>query len=211
MTKNKKNKSNKKPKSEEPIPLEPLAVEEDAKENPDGSSEEEVSDEVRLAELNDRYIRMVADFENFRKRTQRERGELTQRAVEGLVSDLIPVLDHFEIGLQTARDQQAQEAVLEGFTLVYDQLIAGLKKVKLEPVDAVGETFNPHQHEAITYAPSLEVDAEIVMEQLRRGYRLGDRLVRPAQVIVSSGPPTPTASVEDAPLESDEAEKKEVS
>lgn len=146
--------------------------------------------------LRDRLLRLQADFENFRKRTQRERGELVLRANEDLVGDLLPILDYFELGFHNAEAQGVNDSVVEGFRLVYDQMTSVLKRFGLEPLDAEGAVFDPHHHEAVTQIPSNEVPAERVITQTRRGYRLGDRLLRASQVVVSSGPPTPPPEAE---------------
>ena len=142
------------------------------------------------AVLTDRLMRLQADFDNYRKRMQREALTAGQRSLENLLLDLLPVLDHFEMGLKTAIDHQTHEAVIEGFKLVYDQLQTSLKKVGLSPIDAEGQPFDPNIHEAMTHAPSEEYDADIVSLQTRRGYKLGDKVLRAAQVVVSSGPTT---------------------
>ena len=141
-----------------------------------------------LETLKDRHLRLQADFDNFRKRTQRERSELQVRATGELVEELLPVLDHFELGLRTASAQQADPAVRDGFQMVFDQLRATLRKFGVQPFDASG-VFDPHQHEAVTHVPSAEHPADTIVTQTRCGYRLGDKLLRPAQVVVSSGPP----------------------
>ncbi|WP_372847209.1 nucleotide exchange factor GrpE [Pontiella sp.] len=138
--------------------------------------------------LRDQFVRLQADFANFRNRTQRERIELYQRANEDLLLEILPVLDHYEMGLQTAEQHDADKAVVDGFRLVYDQFRNVLKKFNLTPIDAVGEVFDPHKHEALTHMPSEEYAAEICSNQVRRGYLFGDKLLRPAQVVVSSGP-----------------------
>ena len=138
--------------------------------------------------LRDQFIRLQADFANFRNRTQRERLELYQRANEDLFLELLPVLDHYEMGLQTAEQHDADKAVVDGFRMVYDQFLGILGKFNVKPVDAVGQPFDPHKHEALTHMPSEEYPAEVCSNQIRRGYLFGDRLLRAAQVVVSSGP-----------------------
>lgn len=151
--------------------------------------EDEVSPVVVEEEesLRDQFVRLQADFTNFRNRTQRERVELYQRANEDLFLEILPVLDHYEMGLQTAEQHHADQAVIDGFKLVYDQFQNLLKKFNLTPIDAVGEAFDPHKHEALTHMPSDEYAAEICSNQVRRGYMFGDKLLRAAQVVVSSG------------------------
>jgi len=138
--------------------------------------------------LRDQFVRLQADFANFRNRTQRERVELYQRANEDLLLEILPVLDHYEMGLQTAEQHDADPAVVDGFKLVLDQFQNVLNKFNLTPIEAVGETFDPHKHEALTHMPSDEYAAEICSNQVRRGYLFGDKLLRAAQVVVSSGP-----------------------
>lgn len=157
--------------------------------------------EQELAATRDQLLRLQADFENFRKRTQRERGELILRANEDLVGELLPVLDHFELGLRNAQEQGVSDSITEGFGLVLDQLQGALKGFGVEPLDAEGKPFDPHHHEAVSHIPSDDVAAEQVIVQTRRGYRMGDRLLRATQVVVSSGPaqPPPGADGEGEP------------
>ena len=138
--------------------------------------------------LKDQLLRLHADFDNFRRRTQRDQAEIGLRANENLLKELLPALDHLELGIQNAAKAGAPAAVSDGFKLVYDQFMTALRKFGLEPVDAEKQAFDPHWHEAITYVPSEEIPAETVIAQTRRGYKLGDRLLRAAQVVVSSGP-----------------------
>ncbi|MAI20480.1 MAG: nucleotide exchange factor GrpE [Kiritimatiellaceae bacterium] len=153
---------------------------------PDTEVIEEAS-AVEEESLRDQFVRLQADFANFRNRTQRERVELYQRANEDLLLELLPVLDHFELGLETARKQEADAAVLEGFSLVLDQFTSLLERFKVTPIEAVGAVFDPHVHEALTHMPSEEVAEGVCMNEVRKGYRMGEKLLRAAQVVVSSG------------------------
>ena len=144
--------------------------------------------EAEEESLRDQFVRLQADFANFRNRTQRERIELYQRANEDLLLEILPVLDHYEMGLQTAEQHDADKAVLDGFKMVYEQFQNVLNKFNLEAIDAVGQEFDPHKHEALTHMPSDEYAAEVCSNQIRRGYMFGDKLLRAAQVVVSSGP-----------------------
>lgn len=148
-------------------------------------------------DLNSRILRLRADFDNFRKRTAKERSQIARRANEGLLEDIIPVLDHFEMGLQTARDSDVNECVYEGFKLVYDQLMRALEKAGVERIDAEGEEFDPNLHECISHLPSEDVEEGVVSTQTRCGYKLGSYMLRAAQVVVSSGAPNKDESEED--------------
>jgi molecular chaperone GrpE len=147
--------------------------------------------EEKEESLRDQFVRLQADFANFRNRTQRERVELYQRANEDLLLEILPVLDHYEMGLQTAEQHDADQAVVDGFKLVYDQFQNVLNKFNITPIEAVGEVFDPHKHEALTHMPSDEYAAEVCSNQVRRGYMFADKLLRAAQVVVSSGPAAP--------------------
>ena len=146
----------------------------------------------------DRLLRLQADFDNFRKRTQREKSEIHHRVTEDLMRELLSVLDHLDLALDAAVQHRASGPVIEGVKLVSEQLLAALRKHGLTPVDASGEEFDPRTHEAISHVASADVPANRVLTQVRRGYLLGSRLLRAAQVVVSSGPaPEPG----DAPAE----------
>lgn len=148
-----------------------------------------------MEELRDRMLRLQADFDNFRRRMAREKQELYPRATADVLQALLPVVDHMELGLQHATQNEGSQALLEGLRLVQDQLVSVLRRFGLEPIDAEGTLFDPTVHEAIAHLPSDTVPAEHVITQTRRGYRMSSTLLRPAQVIVSSGPAAvPTAA-----------------
>jgi molecular chaperone GrpE len=160
----------------------------DAPEQPEAVAEQAVTPEVAAEEsLKNQMLRLQADFDNFRKRTQRERNELFLFANESLFLEMLPIIDHFEMGFKSAEAHQTDCSVTEGFRMVYNQLLEVLKKFNVVAIDAVGEPFNPHHHEALLHMPS-DKPSETVLEQVRRGYMLGDKLLRAAQVIISSGP-----------------------
>jgi len=168
----------------------------DTPEQPEAAVEQAVTPEVQAEEpLKNQLLRLQADFDNFRKRTQRERNELFLFANESLFLEMLPVIDHFEMGFKSAEEHQTDCSVTEGFRMVYNQLLEVLKKFNVTAIDTVGEPFNPHRHEAILHMPS-DKPAETVLEQVRRGYMLGDKLLRAAQVIISSGPAEQTEQKE---------------
>jgi molecular chaperone GrpE len=142
---------------------------------------------AKADEYYEQLLRTKADLENFRKRAAREREEIIQRANETLLRELFVVLDHFDLGLQTARTSESKEGVLEGLELVQKQLESFLQKLGVETIDAVGQDFDPALHEAIAHQHS-ELPAEKVISQVRKGYRLKGHLLRPAAVMVSKGP-----------------------
>ena len=143
--------------------------------------------DAELAQVKDRLLRLQADFDNFRKRTARERNEVARSANESMMRELLAVLDHLDYGLQHAAGQDGGTAFLDGLKLISDQLAGVLQKFGLSAVAAEGVPFDPAQHEAISHMPSEQHPEGTVIAQTRRGYLLGDRLLRPAMVIVSSG------------------------
>jgi len=179
-----------KKKKKADVSAEALAKAEEAETEQTEAVEEVVEPEVIEEEeepLQLQLMRMKADFDNFRKRQVRERAEWIVRANEDLFLEILPVLDHYEMGLKSAEDHQADPSVIEGFKLVYDQLLDVLKKANVTPIETIEKEFDPHHHEALTHMPS-DKPAETIVHEIRRGYLLGDKLLRAAQVVVSSGP-----------------------
>ena len=159
-----------------------------APEQPEAVVEQAVTPVVAEEEpLRDQLLRLRADFDNFRKRTQRERSELFLMANETLFLEMLPIIDHFEMGFKSAEEHKTDCSVTEGFRMVYKQLLDVLKKFNVTAIDAIGEAFDPHRHESLLHMPS-DKPAGTVVEQIRRGYMLGEKLLRAAQVIVSGGP-----------------------
>ena len=141
-------------------------------------------------ELRDSAARRQADFENFRKRTERERSESYNRAVADLVAKLLPVLDNLRRAVDTEASVEASESdefrhFLNGVDLIHKQLGGVLEALGVKPVPAVGELFDPHLHEAVLTEESDEHEPDTVMQEIVRGYRLGDKLLRPALVKVA--------------------------
>lgn len=135
--------------------------------------------------LTDRLLRLQADFDNFRKRTLREKSDIYKRANKELIEELLPVIDHMDMALQAAAEHDAPEALTSGFSLVGEQLVTALKKSGLTVIETEGKEFDPNLHEALSQLPSDDVESGHIIIQVRRGFMLGDRLLRPAQVIVA--------------------------
>jgi len=142
-----------------------------------------------LDRFRDLALRSQADLDNYRKRAAREKEEAIRYANASLAGQLLPVLDNFELGLAAARSNPGDAAaILDGMGMVLRQLQDALREFGVEPVEAEGAPFDPNLHEAIGQEASPTVPEGTVARQLRRGYRLRERLLRPANVIVSSGP-----------------------
>jgi molecular chaperone GrpE len=163
------------------------------------------SAEIELAACKDKHLRLMADFDNFRKRQTRDREDYARRATEALMQELLPVLDHLELALANAPDKA--DPLATGVRMVTDQFLAALARFDLKPFPSAGEPFDTARHEAVSELASEKVPAQHVLHQLRGGYLLGGRLLRPAQVVISSGPAKKT-DVPVTPVR-DVAEEKE--
>lgn len=141
--------------------------------------------ENRLGELNDRHLRLVAEYDNYRRRAAREREAAVENGAELVARPLLAVLDNLERAVANAGD--APGPWLEGVTLTVRQFLDALKSAGVTPVDPLGQPFNPVEHEALSTLPSATIPADHVAQVVSRGYRLGERILRPAQVLVSSG------------------------
>jgi molecular chaperone GrpE len=139
---------------------------------------------TELEKYKDMALRAVADLDNYRKRVAREKEDAIRYANAGFLERLIPVLDNFELGLQAAQ-AGGGSAVLEGMGMVHKQLQDFLTSCGVETIDAKGQKFDPNLHEAIAQEETPDVDEGIVLRQARRGFRLRDRLLRPANVVVA--------------------------
>jgi molecular chaperone GrpE len=142
---------------------------------------------VERDKYKDIALRSVADLDNYRKRMAREKDEAIRFANASFLERLIPILDNFELGLQAAKASGDQTAVVDGMSMVSRQLQDFLASCGIETIDATGQPFNPNIHEAIAQEENAEVEEGHVIRQVRKGYRLKDRLIRPANVVVSKG------------------------
>ena len=153
----------------------------------ESSSCEEVTVEQLQKELQDQSLRAQADLENYRKRVRRDRENDLKYATMPLLRDLLAVADNLDRAIDASRKTGEASSLLEGVGLVANQLADVLKKHHCERVEAEGETFDPNIHEAVGQEPSDEYPANVVMRMLQPGYRLYDRVVRSAQVFISTG------------------------
>ena len=160
------------------------------------------------AQLKDQLLRLQADFDNFRKRVQRDRVESQQQAAAQLISALLPALDHFQLGLKNAQIHAKDANIVTGFQMIFTQLLEAFTQAGLAPLPVEGQPFDPNLHEAVTSIASEEHPEGTVITELRRGYTLGGKLLRPAQVIVSRGPAEAAAAAPAAPATEPPADTK---
>ncbi len=142
--------------------------------------------QAQLDELNQRYIRLVADFDNYRRRTTQEKSELADYTLANMFTRLLPVVDNFERALAAAELNEQIKGYLKGMEMVYTQFLECLNKEGLATIQAVGEPFDPKKHEAIMTVPTDEVEEDTVIEELQKGYTFKDKVIRPTMCKVSA-------------------------
>lgn len=149
--------------------------------------EEKEDLQQKYDELNDRFLRLYSEFDNFRKRTAKERIELIKSASQDLIVDLLPVLDDFERGLKAFEDHQADPELIKGVELIYTKFYNMLKQRGLKPMESMGKEFNTDWHEALTNIPAPSEDMKgKVVDVIQTGYLLNDKVIRYAKVVVGS-------------------------
>jgi len=157
----------------------------------DETTENKVQDEIEnlkneVGELKDKYLRLYSEFDNFRRRTAKERTELLKAANEEVISALLPVLDDFERALKSINEGEANSAK-EGINLIHNKLYRTLESKGLKPMDVMGKEFNPELMEAITTSPApSEQQKNKVIDVLEKGYYLNDKVIRFAKVVIGS-------------------------
>lgn len=142
----------------------------------------------------DQLLRLRADFDNFRKRALREKNEIYETANEALMLELLPVIDHLQLAIKFAREHKADEAFLKGLELIADQQMDVLTRYGLKPFSSLKQSFDPNLHEAISCLPSETEPEGVIIAESRQGYRFKNRILRPAQVVVSGGRPAPSTT-----------------
>ncbi|NQD66357.1 nucleotide exchange factor GrpE [Bacillus haikouensis] len=164
-------------------------VEEVFAEEPQESGETE-SDELsqlqeKLDESENRYLRLRADFDNFRRRVNVESEAKEKYRAQSLITELLPALDNFERALNIEVDNDQTKTLLQGMEMVHRSLVDALKKEGVEPIEAVGEEFDPHLHQAVMQTEDENYGSNIVVEEFQKGYKLKDRVIRPSMVKVN--------------------------
>jgi molecular chaperone GrpE len=145
--------------------------------------------QAEAAKFKDQYVRSLADLDNFRRRAARDKEDTRRTAAASLLEDLLPAIDNMRLGLQSALQAHPEaKAVIDGIKLVSDQLRSVLGQHGLKEIDPAGQPFDPKFHESVAQQPSDQVAEGHVLQVLRPGYLLNDRLLRAASVVVSSGP-----------------------
>jgi molecular chaperone GrpE len=186
--------SSDKPEADAPVPngdggAAPQAPQ--AQDAPETAEQRIATLEVEKRDLHDRFLRLAAEFENWKKRARREQDEAGTRGREAILKEILPALDNLERALKAADEK---DPVAVGVRLVDKQFIAALEKFEVKRFSALGQPFDPNQHEAIQQVESAEVPPGHVAAEFAQGYMIGTRLLRPAMVAVAKAPAAPTGS-----------------
>ena len=138
----------------------------------------------KVDELEDRVKRQMAEFDNFRKRSEKEKAAMFETGAKSVIEKILPVVDNFERGLAGLSEEEMKQPFAEGMNMVYKQLITELEKLEVKPIEAVGCEFNPELHNAVMQTASEEYDSGIVAQELQKGYTYRDSVVRHSMVAV---------------------------
>jgi molecular chaperone GrpE len=172
---------------------------EEVKQSTEAGEEEEATDgsndatsdqlkelETKLEETTNRMLRLQADYDNFRRRSKQEKESAAKYRSQSLAESLIPALDNFERAMMIDAQSDETKSLLQGMEMVYRQLKEALANEGIEPIESVGQPFDPHVHQAVMQVESEEYDSNIVVEEMQKGYQLKDRVIRPAMVKVNA-------------------------
>ena len=191
MTNKESNQSN--PFSNEDIVKEDINIEEETQQEPDENNENEEElkqsdDELqkKFDALSQQYVRLAADFDNYRKRQEQEKESLIKFGTENALTKLIEVLDNFERANKALENVDDCAKVKESFDLIQKQVFETLSSLGLEEIKAIGEEFDPNFHEAVMQTPTSEHPEHTVIAELRKGYKMGDKVLRPTMVNVAA-------------------------
>ena len=163
----------------------------ESSENPENPEKPETSENPAEPDWKDQYARMLADFDNYRKRVARDREELAQFAAKDILKDLLPTVDNLALALEKAENKD--DPFVQGVKLAYDGFLKALADHGATPIDSVGEPFDANFHDALAQLPSPDVAEGVIMNEVKRGWLLHGKLLRAAQVVVSSGAPEKSA------------------
>lgn len=152
------------------------------------NTEETVKDkkQEKIDELEDKVKRQLAEFENFRKRTEKEKATMFEAGAKSVIEKILPVIDNFERGLATTKEEDKTNPHVEGMNMIYKQLMTELDKLEVKPIEAVGQEFNPDFHNAIMQVESDEYESGIIAKELLKGYTYRDSVIRHSMVAVVS-------------------------
>lgn len=151
-------------------------------------AEETVKDkkQEKIDELEDKVKRQLAEFENFRKRTEKEKATMFEAGAKSVIEKILPVIDNFERGIASTKEEDKTNPHVEGMNMIYKQLMTELEKLEVKPIEAVGQEFNPDFHNAIMQVESDEYESGVIAQELLKGYTYRDSVIRHSMVAVVS-------------------------
>jgi molecular chaperone GrpE len=161
------------------------APEEEAKEDTSDDGKKDKMQE-KLDELNDKVMRQMAEFDNFRRRSEKEKQAMFETGAKSVIEKLLPIVDNFERGLAAIPEEEAKTAFAEGMQKVYRQLMDELEKLEVKPIEAVGQEFDPNFHNAVMHVEDEEAGENVVVEELQKGYMYRENVVRHSMVKVAN-------------------------
>lgn len=186
-------------KSADPVTAEPVETDQ-----PDGGSVEEAGLEKQLAaaleekqQIHEQHLRLLAEMDNLRKRTNREKEEIAKFANEGILRDILPVIDNLERAVEHSETTDSNDGLLEGVRMTLSQFTQVLNRFGVETIDAVGKPFDPAYHQAMGQLESADHPVNTVMVEMQKGYQLNERLLRPAFVMVAKPPSEKSQEADD--------------
>ena len=171
-------------------PREPEATEETASAPPEAGIHPEVTapQQDDRQELQDKYLRLAAEFENYKRRALRDQRDHVRFANEGLLKELVPILDNLQRAIQASKEQHESERLVQGVELTLKQFLETLMKFGVRPIESVGKPFDPALHQAVARVESADAPENTVLEEYQKGYLLHDRVLRAAMVAVAVAP-----------------------
>ncbi len=140
----------------------------------------------KIEELNDKLLRLMAEFDNFRKRTEKEKAQMFEVGAKDIIEKILPIIDNFERGLAAATDEEKEGAFVQGIEKIYKQLLTSLESVGVKPIEALGTEFNPELHNAVMHIEDEELGENIVAEEFQKGYIYHDTVIRHSMVKVAN-------------------------
>ena len=161
-------------------------VEEPTKEKTKKSKKKKDERNEKIEELSDKLLRQMAEFDNFRKRTEKEKSAMYEIGAKDIIEKLLPVVDNFERGFSTVAEEDKEDAFVTGMEMVYKQLMTMLETVGVKPIEAVGQEFNPDLHNAVMHVEDETVGDNIIVEEFQKGYTYRDSVVRYSMVKVAN-------------------------
>ena len=161
-------------------------VEEPTKEKTKKSKKKKDERDEKIEELSDKLLRQMAEFDNFRKRTEKEKSAMYEIGAKDIIEKLLPVVDNFERGFSTVTEEDKEDAFVTGMEMVYKQLMTMLETVGVKPIEAVGQEFNPDLHNAVMHVEDETVGDNIIVEEFQKGYTYRDSVVRYSMVKVAN-------------------------